>query len=248
MSACVVYVGPHPLGMISIVIPVHNEEGLLELTATGVITGGRDLGWDFELVLVENGSTDRTWEMCRDLAARFSEIVIWQEPVGDYGNAVRSGLRGAQGDIAVVFDCDLWDMSFAESAVAMLRADEATAVVVASKTHSKSFDERGLLRKAGTKVFTTLVKMMVGLRASDTHGMKALALSRIQEQLGRCQLVGHVFDTELIVRCERAGFRSAELPCQVREQREARTGYLSRVPSALADMWRMRRMLAAERA
>jgi glycosyltransferase involved in cell wall biosynthesis len=232
--------------MISIVIPVHNEEALLNSTAEGIVVEARELGWDFEAIFVENGSSDRTWELCQALAASIPEIRVWQEPVGDYGNAVRSGLRGAHGDTAVVFDCDLWDMSFASEAVTLLQMQPSMAVVVASKTLGASHDERSLLRKAGTKVFTVVVKLLVGLSVSDTHGMKAIALSRVEEHLQKCEFIGHVFDTELIVRCERAGFAIGELPCRVEEQRAARTGYLSRVPSALADMWRMRQMFRAE--
>ena len=232
--------------MISFVIPVHNEEALVEATTNGIVAKARALGWEFELVLVENGSQDRTWELCEALVAANTEVRAWREAVGDYGNAVRSGLRGARGNTAVVFDCDLWDMQFAQESVALLDANMDMAVVVASKTHAESHDERGLFRKAGTKTFTTIVKLMCGLKASDTHGMKAVALSRVHDQLAACQLIGHVFDTELIVRCERAGFASGELPCRVKEEREARTGYLSRVPSALADIWRMRAMLKAE--
>lgn len=230
--------------MISIVIPVHNEEQLLERTAQGVLEAGAAAWGAIELVLVENGSKDRTWELCQQLA-HDSRVVVLREPIGDYGNAVKAGLRAAKGDIAVVFDCDLWDMTFATGAVQLLK-DTGHAVVVASKTMQGSHDERGLFRRTGTAVFTAVVKAMCGLQASDTHGMKVIALHKVRAELAACQLAGHVFDTELIVRSERAGFVTAELPCVVREEREARTGYLSRVPSALKDVWKLRQMLAAE--
>jgi glycosyltransferase involved in cell wall biosynthesis len=231
--------------MVSFVIPVHNEQELLERTAAGVLAAAEAVFPGVELLLVENGSKDRTWELCQQLAASDPRVRVLREPVGDYGNAVKAGLRAATGDMAVVFDCDLWDMQFAQDAVEVLRSSNA-AVVVASKTMAGSADERSLLRKAGTAVFTAVVRAMCGLRASDTHGMKAIALSKVSDELAACRLAGHVFDTELIVRCERAGFPTAELPCVVREEREARTGYLSRVPSALRDVWRLRRMLAVE--
>lgn len=230
--------------MISIVIPVHNEEVLLERTANGVLAAAGAAWGEIELVLVENGSKDRTWEICQMLSAD-PRVVVLREQVGDYGNAVKAGLRGSRGDVAVVFDCDLWDMTFATGAVELLHNTEH-AVVVASKTMQGSQDERGFFRRAGTAVFTWVVKAMCGLRASDTHGMKAIALHKLRDELRACKLAGHVFDTELIVRSERAGFVTAELPCVVREEREARTGYLSRVPSALRDVWRLRRLLKTE--
>lgn len=230
----------------SVVIPVHNEEGMVEDTCNGVLAAMR--GWDggVEIVLVENGSSDRTWEIVSELQRNHPEIRAIREELADYGNAVRAGLLAAKGEWAVVFDCDLWDEAFASAAVAALKNDVRCAVVVASKTHPDSSDDRSPFRRAGTRVFTFVVKSMCGLKVSDTHGMKVVALKRGAEQLTACKLVGHVFDTELILRLERAGFTTGELPCRVRELRPARSSYLSRVPSALSDVWRLRRMLARE--
>jgi glycosyltransferase involved in cell wall biosynthesis len=230
----------------SVVIPVHNEEDMVADTCSGVLAAMTDWDGGVEIVLVENGSSDRTWEIVAELQRTHPEVRALQEEMADYGNAVRAGLRAAAGEWAVVFDCDLWDESFARSAVDVLENDPRCAVVVASKTHPESSDDRSPFRRAGTRVFTFVVRSLCGLQVSDTHGMKVVALNRSAEQLAACRLVGHVFDTELILRLERAGFTAGELPCRVRELRPARSSYLSRVPSALSDVWRLRRMLARE--
>lgn len=231
---------------VSFVIPVHNEEVLVEATAAAVVEIGERLGYPFELCLVENGSSDQTWEILTHLERRDGRIRALRTPVASYGDAVRHGLESAFGDTAVVFDCDLYDEAFAREALAIVDGDEQVAVVVASKNHAESSDERSVLRRAGTKVYTGLVRRLVGLGVSDTHGMKVVAVSRVRDELAACRCGAHVFDTELIVRAERAGKRVVERPCVVRELRPARTGFLSRVPSALADLWRMRRALRAE--
>jgi dolichyl-phosphate beta-glucosyltransferase len=233
--------------LVSFVIPVHNEEALVEATAAAVVAIGERLGDPFELCLVENGSHDQTWEIITHLERRDPRIRALRTPVASYGDAVRFGLEHAAAGVVVVFDCDLYDEGFARDALAMVAADAQVAAVVASKNHAESADERSALRRAGTKVYTALVKALVGLSVSDTHGMKVVAVERVRDELAACCCGAHVFDTELIVRAERAGKRIVELPCVVRELRPARTGFLSRVPSALADLWRMRRSLRAER-
>lgn len=219
---------------------------MVEDTCNGILSAMGSWDGGIEVVLVENGSSDRTWEIISELQRSHPEIRALRETMADYGNAVRAGLLAATGEWAVVFDCDLWDEAFAKAAVTALENDPRCAVVVASKTHPESSDDRSAFRRAGTRVFTFVVRSMCGLRVSDTHGMKVIALKRCAEQLAACKLVGHVFDTELILRLERDGFTAGELPCRVRELRPARSSYLSRVPSALSDVWRLRRMLAQE--
>ena len=230
----------------SVVIPIHNEESLLAATCQGVL---QEMGhWEggIQVVLVENGSTDNTMQVAKALSEAHPEIEVFQEQLADYGNAVRRGLLEARGEWTVVFDCDLWDVEFAEAAIEMMRQQPNTAVVVASKTHPDSSDDRSAFRRLGTFAFTHLVKAMCGLSVSDTHGMKVFSTQRSATALRECKLISHVFDTELIVRLERSGFKAGELPCSVQELRPARSSYLSRVPSALRDVWKLRVLLASE--
>jgi glycosyltransferase involved in cell wall biosynthesis len=230
----------------SVIIPVHNEEALLADTCRGVLQAMASWPGAIELVLVENGSSDNTFQLAAELAVAHPEVVVFQESIADYGNAVRRGLLEARGEWSVVFDCDLWDATFAAAAITMMEQQQDVAVVVASKTHPESSDERSAFRRLGTFVFTKLVQTMCGLSVSDTHGMKVFATNRAAPALNACKLISHVFDTELIVRLERSGFKAGELPCSVRELRPARSSYLSRVPSALHDVWKLRRLLASE--
>ena len=232
---------------VSVVIPIHNEEDLLETTVSGVLSRFRSIGEPIELILVENGSHDKTMELAEKLQAQYPEVRVVQESVANYGAALRRGLIESGSEMTVVFDCDLWDVEFVQAALTMLRQDANLGVVVASKVHKDSRDERSRFRRAGTKVFTAIVRRACGLKVSDTHGMKVFATSRIGHLIAECLFNDHVFDTELIVRLERAGFGSADLPCTVAEMRPPRFGFLRRIPSALGDVIRLRRALRANR-
>jgi len=88
-------------------------------------------------------------------------------------------------------------------------------------------------------VFATLLRVLFGVRVSDTHGMKVMRRLDV-EPFARASTFGRdLFDTELIVRVERAGLPTAEIPVAVRELRPARTSIVRRVPRTLAGLARL---------
>ena len=100
-------------------------------------------GLDFELLVVENGSIDATREIARQLASKYPNIHVSSRRVANYGAALREGLIGARGELAVTFDVDYYELGFVDQALALLEAgDEAPAIVVASKRVPGSRDER----------------------------------------------------------------------------------------------------------
>ena len=227
---------------VSFVLPAHNEAEMIATTIADVTAIGEMCGTEFEIVVVENGSTDNTAELVSAAAASNNRVQLVELPVGDYGAALHAGLIAAQGELAVIFDCDLYDEVFAKEALSMFSADDNIAVVVASKRHADSQDDRSLFRRAGTATFSTLIRKLCGMKASDSHGMKAVRLSSdVRALVDACQLRGHVFDTELIIRSERAGFTVGELPCNVAELRPARSSYASRVIPALRQAVELRK-------
>jgi hypothetical protein len=88
------------------------------------------------------------------------------------------------------------------------------------------------------------VRAICGLQASDTHGMKLVRLDRVRHHVAASAGDPHTFDTEMILRCERDGWSIGEIPCTVEETRPARSGFLRRIPSTLASVYRIRRRLA----
>lgn len=228
---------------VSFILPAYNEAEMLETTVRDVLgIASQVTTAEFEVVIVQNGSSDNTADVADRLAEQ-PHVVALHLDVGDYGAAMHAGLVAASHPVAVVFDCDLYDAEFAADALSVLDG-ETVSVVVASKRHAASSDERGLFRRCGTWVFTSLIRALTGLKASDTHGMKVVDLRVAKELVGECQLRGHVFDTELVLRSEKAGLKVIELPCSVAELRPARSSYISRVPAALKQAWELRKSVA----
>jgi glycosyltransferase AglD len=224
---------------VSVVMPAFNESALLSASVGDVVKGLRQREHDCEVIVVENGSTDGTLDIARDLAGEYDEVRVVHLPAADYGAALRAGLLDARGDVVVNFDTDYYDLDFLDRAVPMVRPDDGPAIVVASKRAPGSHDERPWPRRAVTAVFSGVLRILFGVRVSDTHGMKAMRRAAV-EQFARVSTSGRdLFDTELVLRVERAGLRTAEIPVDVREMRPARTSIFRRVPRTMVGLVRL---------
>ena len=224
--------------MISIVMPAHNEEGYLEAAVKGTIDGLRQRQLDFEIIISENGSTDRTRADAEALAAEYPEVRLISSTTADYGLALRTGFLEARGTAVVNFDVDLVDLNFLDRALPQL--ESGSAVVVGSKRAEGAQDQRGRARKLVTAVFSSVLKLGFGLRISDTHGLKALSRLPVLDQVRACRFNADIFDTELVLRCQRAGLRIDEVPVTVVELRPPRTPIAKRIPRSLLGLARLR--------
>ena len=232
--------------MISVVMAAHDEEAFLEQAVREVAGGLRDRGVPFELVVVENGSTDGTPALAQRLAAEVPEMRALSLPQADYGAALREGFLAAGGDVVAVFDVDYYDLEFLDQAAAAVRRPDGPAIVVGSKRGAGAVDTRPWLRRVVTTVFSLLLRAGFGLSVSDTHGLKVLRRAPLVPLARACRSGTDLFDTELVIRAQRQGLRAAELPVVVTERRPSRTSILRRVPRTLVGLARLRLALWRE--
>ncbi len=231
---------------LSVVFPAYQEEEYLPSAVRDVVSGLRECNAEFEVIVVENGSRDRTKEVADELAAEFPEVISMSHHEPDYGKALRAGLMRASKTFVVNFDVDLYDLGFAKRAVAKAEA-ERLAIVVGSKRGAGANDTRPPLRKIVTFTFSSILKVGFGLQVSDTHGMKVLRRAQVVPIAEKCLFGTDLFDTELVLRTERAGLRTGELGVTVEEKRVARTPIVSRITRSLAGLARLRVALWKER-
>ncbi len=220
-------------------MPAHDEEAFLASAVRHVVEGMRARG-EFEVLVVENGSTDATADVGKELMEEIPELRVLSLGAADYGKALRSGFLAARGDVAAFFDVDYYDLAFLDGAVALMDGPGGPAVVVGSKRGEGSVDTRPWPRRMVTLVFSSILRYGFGLGVSDTHGMKVLRREPLVPLAEACRFGTDLFDTELILRAERAGLRSAEIPVVVEELRPSRSSIARRIPRTMANLVRLR--------
>jgi len=226
---------------VTIIIPVHNESGFMRPALGGIREQVDALSTDYRMILVENGSTDATHEEAMAEAEADPRVTVLSLPVADYGLAIRTGMEAAGPEgWMVVFDIDYYSGRFVGQVIEM--ADQHD-VIIGSKRAPGSQDRRPWIRRLATRVFNLLIRTLVGSRISDTHGMKAVRASTARQLLPEVRSTKDLFDTELILRAERSGYRIVEVPVVVEELREARSSLLRRVPRTLRGLMALRRNL-----
>jgi glycosyltransferase involved in cell wall biosynthesis len=222
------------------VVPVHNEAAFIPHGLPGLVRATRTVYPEAEILVVENGSTDGTAAAVR--AAAGNGVSLVQLAEADYGTAMYRGMTDATGDWIVTFDIDY----FAEDFLRRLEDTSAEAdIVIASKRDPGSDDRRSAFRRLATLGFNLLLRTLFGSRVSDTHGIKAFRAAATRPHLDLVHSRKDLFDTELILRMERAGARIVEVPVTVEELRPARSSLLRRVPRTLRGLWSIRRLLAS---
>jgi glycosyltransferase involved in cell wall biosynthesis len=222
---------------LSVVVPVHNEEAVLETEVRQLTDELDERALDYEVVLSENGSIDRTAELADRLAVDNSRIVVLHLPLADYGAAMRAGMAAARGDSIANFDIDFYDVDF------LLRGHrlmDRFGIVVGSKIMPGAQDRRSFFRKLVSRVFTLTLRVLFDRRLDDTHGMKVIRRDVIDRFLPQTVMTKDLFDTELVLRARRGGIDVRAVPVVVEEKRPARLSILRRIPRSIKGILRLR--------
>jgi len=220
---------------VSIVIPVYNEEGILHAAVVDLRERLAPFGWNYEIVLAENGSRDATVAVADELSAKYPEVRLVSIGAPNYGQALRAGLLAARGQFVLCDEIDLCDVDFHRRAVELLASGRAE-MVIGSKLIAGASDERPLFRHAASVVYTGLLRALVDFRGSDTHGLKAFVRERVVPVAESCLTDKDVFASELVIRAYRAGLATVEIPIRVKEKRPPSINLLNRVPNVLRNL------------
>lgn len=230
---------------VSVVLPAHNEELLLAGTVASISAELIRRGLRYEIIVVENGSTDATPAIARNLAEQDAHLRVISYHIGDYGEALYQGILASRAAIIATFDVDLFDFGFFDLAMRSLNSESAD-IVIASKRAKGASDKRPPIRRVLTFGFMVLLRALVDLRVTDAHGMKLLRRSVVVPIAAHCSMRGSLFDVELVVRASKLGTHIIEIPVSVRELRPPRSGIIHRSLESLHGAVRLRSILKAD--
>lgn len=234
---------PEQAPVVSIVIPIYKEEKILEGAVTEIIQEADKLQIDYELLLCENGSPDRTGEIANRLSVTYPQVRVVRYPEPNYGKALELGILKSIGQYIVCFEIDFWDGAFIEIARVLLRKYDA---VIGSKRAKGARDKRPLIRRIITLGFNLFLRLFFGFQGTDTHGIKAFRRDKAIDIVKECKTGKDIFATELILRMERAGLYMCEIPLEIEEKRPPSINLLKRVPGTIKNLiklWRVTRNL-----
>jgi glycosyltransferase AglD len=223
---------------ISVVIPIHNEEGILSAAVHDLLAKLPRLGRTFELILAENGSADRTVELATELSAEHPEVSTFSAPEPDYGLALRQGIDRARGRYVMCDEIDICDTDFYARALALLDPGDAD-LVVGSKAMRGAADKRPLGRRAATHVINGMLRVFLGFKGTDTHGLKAFRREALLDVAHSCIVNRDLFASELVIRAQRGGVKVVEIPVTIMEKRPPSIDLFRRVPAVLKGLGRL---------
>lgn len=234
------------------ILPVHNEERLLAPNVARLTTYLERLHGP-EVYLVENGSTDASWDVAQDLATRFAggrvPVSAFREPRAGIGHAYHRGLGeltarfGPSPDHWAVLTAADMPFGFSDLEAALVDLDRSPArILVGSKAHPESRADRGLQRQVMSTVYRLARRAAVGMRVADSQGSVFLRLDLAAELLPQIEARGFFYSTELCHFAECAGETIVELPIVLEESQRASTVRPARDGLAMArELWRLRR-------
>jgi len=220
---------------VSIIIPIYNEADYL-VTQINRLTRflNSRMGLTYEIILIENGSHDETYEVASSYAKSHSYIHVLSLKLPSYGQAIKQGILLARYHSIVQFDIDFIDTGFFIDALRLLSQAD---IVVGSKLHPQAFDKRPFLRIFITRVVHFIIRKYLGYRGTDTHGIKAYKRSVVRNLLPRVMSIHHFFDTEMLLFAQRLGYSILEIPVHSSELRATRFPFRIRFFQAIRELF-----------
>ncbi len=198
---------------ISIVIPCYNVETRIESTLNRLGEHIRRHHWQAEVVVVDDGSEDRTAAVACALGHPHVRVIRHHINAGK-GRAVRTGMLAARGRRRVFTDSDLPYRLRDLSAVVDALADSDIAAGNRSVGRARSAEEtRPLGRRLSSRVFSSLVSRFYRLETSDTQcGLKGFTAGACNQVFPRCRVNGFSFDVEALIIAKARGLRLTVVP------------------------------------
>jgi hypothetical protein len=227
---------------LSVIVPVYNEDALLMGMAEQLAPHLDDIAgpgqWQF--VLVDNGSRDRSHEICDRIVALWPRSIKVQLTKPDYGEALYQGLLRATGPWAFIINVDFWDVPFMRWC---FRTRGVYDLVMGSKRSDVALNQQDWYRRLLSWGLNTILQTVFGFVGSDTHGQKFLYLPALRPIFRQCMMRRGQFDTEFTLRASRARLWLAEVPVPIVELRKQRNLLLHKIVRNIVDIWRLSRIM-----
>ncbi len=211
---------------LSIVLPVYNEAGVLENSLEKIENNLKSLGYDYEIIIAEDGSTDGTDRLCREISSRNKKVrhLHSDEKLGR-GRALKNSFLEARGDVFVYFDIDLaTDLRHLKSLVEEI--ENGCDISTGCRLNEKSQINRSFLREIASRGYNLMAKILFNTKISDMQcGFKAFH-RRTLPVLLKSRDNRWFWDTETLLLGEKYGLKISEIPVVWRESSDSKVNVM----------------------
>lgn len=227
---------------LSIVIPAHNEENRLPGTLELVHRFLKEQVFSSEVVIVENGSLDRTYEIAQEFANRHENFRVIRNGLRGKGLAIQRGVKEAGGQYLFMCDADL-SMPVEEIVKFIPPQLDRVDIAIASREAPGSvrYNEPQYRHLTG-RVFNTLIRLLVLPGLQDTQcGFKCIRAEVARDIFPYQTLTGWAFDVELLYIARRRGYKIIEIPIDWHFNADSKISVLRDSLRMFLDLLRIRR-------
>lgn len=229
------YLSQSETPILSIVIPVYNEELILEGAIDRLINELNRIKYSYELIISENGSVDKTREILYKMTQKYPQLRCLKIEEPNYGRALKDGILASSGEFVFCDEIDLCITDFYYKSLNLLLSNQCK-MVIGSKSVKGSNDNRTLIRKAATFIFNKLLYCFFGFKGTDTHGLKAFHRDTLLPVVKSCALEKDLFTSEFVIRAQRYGAKIIEIPYDLKEMRKTPIHIMKRVPGVVRNL------------
>lgn len=200
---------------LSIVIPAHNEEDRLPRTLGQISSFLEKQSYSSEILVVENGSSDRTFELAQEYALRRPNLTVHHEKQPGKGNAVRRGMLEARGEYRFICDADL-SMPIEELQKFLPPVLNNFDIAIGSREAPGAIRyHEPLYRHFGGRAINLLIRLLILPGLNDTQcGFKCFRAETTEVIFLQQTLTGWSFDIELLYLARQKKLRVKEIPIQ----------------------------------
>jgi glycosyltransferase involved in cell wall biosynthesis len=213
----------------SIVIPAYNESARIPATLASVISCIRERGWFAEVIVVNDGSTDSTAQVVREIAQSAPEVRLIENPSNrGKGYSVRAGMLQAVGEVLLFSDSDLSaPIEEAERLFAAIHDGADIAIGSRWLESSRQTHRQPLYRQFLGRCFNAVIRAVMGLRFADTQcGFKAFTREAANTVFHLQTIERWGFDPEILFIALKRGFWIVEVPVSWAHDERSRMSYL----------------------
>jgi glycosyltransferase involved in cell wall biosynthesis len=213
---------------VSIVFPAYNEADALEAAVEKVIQALNEFTHSYEIIIAEDGSTDGTDRLADGLAEKYPFVKhIHREKRLGRGAALKNAFKQSHGQVLVYMDLDLaTDLRHLKSLVEAVES-EGYEFATGSRMLSESNVERSGTRNIASKTYNFMVRTLLGSKVRDHQcGFKAFRQEPLLQLLDEVGATHWFWDTEILVRAYRRGYKIKEIPVSWMGGRETKVNLL----------------------